>query len=1346
MKNIFFIANLFFSLSLLSQELSYLTHITTRNGLSNSEITSIFQDSKGFMWFGTDDGLNKFDGYDITIYKYNPQVSNTIGGNSIRCLFEDSQRNLWIGLKGDGLSRLNLQTGEFKTYKNKKGSNSLSYNDVSGIVEDEAGMIWISVDRGGLDMLNPQTEEFTHYDMQDKSTSLPLNNALTGIVALNDILILSSWGGGIYCFDKKEKRFHLHPYWNSGKTDKELCNHIFKIYKDGEENIWVWSAHNGLYMLNERNKEYKQYDICKIGGDCQNTINIRSVSDDGKNNLWIVTDKGIKILNKKTNTITDFENPIIRNESLYYIYKDNSDLIWLSSSSGIYYFSPVAPQFKELEINNFLSEKQVMSVLKDSKNNIWVGGLNNLEIISPEKKSIGKIYSKNSSLYQAICEDIEGNIWIGNYSNNLIKYNPHNDSFSQITIPSPTGTTYTYRNVYDIKIDWNNSLWLATELGAINYNPDTKVFTSLFESKNIIYPEDKTRVIHRDQEMLLWVGTERGLKLYTRDLVLKKIYTTSENQSKSLSNDFITAILEDKDGILWIGTKGGLHRFDKKTQEFELIRRNNTQYADPIFGLAQDNQGNLWMTTPSQLLKYNIKEQKFWIFNEYDGLQDQGFLLNAFTQAKDGELLIGGKNGLNRFYPNKLTMNQTKPKVVISDFQIFNHSIKPEKNGILTKLIDQTSEIKIKHSQSVISFKFSALNYKASSKNQYAYMLEGFDNNWIYTSQRIATYTNLDSGEYVFKVRASNNDGIWNEAPTTIKLIITPPFWKSKFAYLLYLLMALGIVVLIVRYYTEKERDKQNIRISQLEALRMYEINEMKTKFFSNISHEFKTPLSLIIGPLNQIIEEDSISVEYKNRYNMKMMLRNAQKLMRLINQLLDFRKLEKNKLELDLQYDDVVKFIKNVSETFSYLALEKQIQYNIRSTIPALWMPFDSDKLDKILYNLIGNAFQYTPEKGSISVLISVTTQNENKYLQIKISDTGIGISAEEKKLLFTIFSQGERQKLMRNEGSGLGLAFTKDLIDLHKGYIEVESEINQGATFSVLLPIENVPQLHDENSITLQQIDSSSTKTNTTEKEIIKDANEEIILVIEDNDDMRDYIKSILSDEFKVILARDGEEGIDRAINYIPDLIVSDIMMPKRDGISMVKELKNNEKTNHIPIILLTSLDKESQIVEGYNLGVEDYITKPFSAKILTKRIQNILASREKLWQLYNTTSDINVYKKKLAGNPWKEEFIEKISEIIMTHISEAEFSIEVLASDLNMSVNQLFRKVKAIMNTTPYNVILQIRMTQAALLLQDSDLNISEIAFRVGYQELSNFSRAFKKFHGKSPRDYIKNKSKI
>ncbi len=1339
----------YFPFLLLSQDLAYFTQITTRNGLSNSEITSIMQDSKGFMWFGTDDGLNKFDGYDITVYKYNSQKHNTIGGNSIRCLFEDSQKNLWIGLKGDGLCRLNLKTGEFKTYKNKKGSNSLSYNDVAGIVEDENGMIWIAVDRGGLDMFNPKTEEFTHYDIQDKNTSLLLNNALTGIIALNDMFILSSWGGGIYCFDKKEKKFYLHPHWNSDRTDKELCRHIFNIYKDQAENIWVLSAHGGLYMLDEKSKNYKQYDVCKLGANCEGNINIRSVSDDGNGNLWIVTSEGIKILDKQTTKITHFEHSNLTDEGLNYIYKDRSDLMWLSSASGIFHFSPVSTQIKWIKPQNFLSEKQVLAVFKDSKNNIWVGGLNHLDKISPDRRSITKynnpISNQNTSLYQAICEDTNGNIWIGNYSDQLIKYNPNNHSFTQIPIPPPAGTNYSYRNVYGITMDWNGTFWLATELGAVNYNPETKVFTPLFESKNIIYPEDKTHVIYRDQEMQLWVGTERGLRLYTRDLLLKKTYTTQENQPNSLSNDFITAILEDKNGILWIGTKEGLHQFDKKTQKFELIRRHDADYGDPIFGLAEDDDGNLWISTPSSVLKYTIREKKFQIFNEYDGLQSHGFRLGAFSQAKDGELLIGGKEGFNTFYPQKLTTNETKPRVIISDFQIFNKSVKPEKDGILTRSIDETTHIKIKHSQSVISFRFSALSYRASFKNQYAYMLEGFDKDWIYSnSGRIATYTNLNAGEYIFKVKASNNDGVWSETPTTIHLTVTPPFWKSRVAYVLYALFGLGIIVLIVKYYTIKERDRQNLRISQLEAQRMYEINEMKTQFFSNISHEFKTPLSLIIGPLHQMIEEEHISTENKSRYNMTMMLRNAQKLMRLINQLLDFRKLEKNKLELNLQYDDVVKFIKNVSETFVYLALEKHIQYAIKSTVTSLWMAFDSDKLDKILYNLIGNAFQYTPENGEITLFISAITENEKRFLQIKISDTGIGISADEKEHLFTIFTQGERQKAMRNEGSGLGLAFTKDLVDLHKGHIKVESEVNQGSTFTVLLPIEDLPQLHDDASITLQHIDTSSIALQQVEQEVVKNDKEEIILVVEDNDDMRDYVKSILSEAFHVLLARDGEEGLEMAIQHIPDLIISDIMMPKRDGISMVKELRNNEKTNHIPIILLTSLDKEAQIVEGYSLGVEDYITKPFSAKILNKRIENLLLSRKKLWEHYSATDDINVYKEKLSESPWKKEFVENISNVVIHHLSEPDFSIEVLASDLNMSVNQLFRKVKALMNTTPYNVIVQIRMTQAAQLLKEGKLNISEIAFEVGYQELSNFSRAFKKFHNISPRDYVKNQN--
>ena len=1345
MRKLLYIIWVLFPALLSAQDWAYLSKITTHNGLVSNEVTSMLQDSKGFIWIGTDDGLHKFDGYDITVYKHNSTQKNSLAGNSIRCLFEDSQHNLWIGLKGEGLSKLNLRTGIFTTYKHQKGSKSLSYNDVAGIVEDEAGMIWIAVDRGGLDMLNPKTGVFTHYDIREKGTSQPLNNALTGMVATNGTLILSSWGGGVYRFNRKEKQFELHPYWHTNDTDEKVCKHIFNLYKDPEGTVWVSSAHGGLYSLNEKTKNYQRYAVCGAT-PCTHNVNVLSVADDGQHNIWIETNEGIKLLNKNTHTITDLQNPQLANESVNHIYRDKSQLMWVSTASGIYYFSPTPAQFKWVRYKNFLSEKQVRAIFKDSKGNLWIGGLNHIDKLNPDRKTLtafsNQSYNPNAQLYQAFCEDVEGNIWIGNYANFLIKYNPSSNSFSQVPIPMPTGTNYTYRNVYQITKDWDNSFWLATELGAINYQPATGVFTPLFESKNIIYPEDKTHVIHRDQDLLLWVGTEKGLRCYTRDLKLKHTYTALKNNTHALSNDFITAIHESKDGTLWIGTKGGLHKFDKKTERFELIRRKGTDYGDPIFGLAEDNSGNLWMSTPSAVLKYTPKRQQFQVFNEYDGLQNSGFQLGAFAQAKDGELLIGGKDGFNTFYPQQLTLNQTQPKVVISDFQIFNKSVRPEEGGVLTEVIDETQSIHLKHWQSVISFRFSALNYRASFKNQYAYMLEGFDSDWIYdASERIATYTNLNPGTYIFKVKATNNDGVWSEKPTTIKIIVAPPLWRTTWAYILYTLLGVGLLVLIVKYYTIKERDKQNLRISQLEAQRMYEINEMKTNFFSNISHEFKTPLSLIVGPLNQMVDDENSPKQHKEKYT--MMLRNAQKLMRLINQLLDFRKLEKNKLELNLQYDDVVKFVKGVSETFAYLALEKQIQYTIKSTMPSLWMPFDADKLDKILYNLIGNAFQYTPEKGAITVLIATVVQNQQKFLQIKIADTGIGISKEEQKQLFTAFLQGKRQKEIHNEGAGLGLAFTKDLVDLHQGHIEVESEEKQGATFTVLLPILDVPQLHDEASITLQQIDTTQAvkeiapQENTTDKE-------ETILVVEDNDDMRDYIQHILNEHFHVLLARDGEEGLELAIVHIPDLIVSDIMMPKRDGISMVKELRANEKTNHIPIILLTALDKESQVVEGYSLGVEDYITKPFSAKILSKRIENILLSRKKLWEQYSSSSDLNVYREKLIGQPWKKEFVDKVNNIVMEHLSDPEFGIDALADALNMSTNQLFKKVKAIMNTTPYNVIVQIRMTAAAQLMKQGNLNISEVAYKVGYQELSNFSRSFKKFYNVSPREYLKGES--
>jgi signal transduction histidine kinase/ligand-binding sensor domain-containing protein/DNA-binding NarL/FixJ family response regulator len=1286
--------------------------------------------------------LNKYDGYQISVYKHNPQQANSIGGNFIRCLYEDSKNNLWIGTKGGGLSRMELTTGRITTFRHEKQSNSLSYNDVSGIVEDRNGNLWIAVDRGGLDMFDPRTNTFTNYPPKYPSGEF-LNNALTDIALdTRNTIWLTSWGGGVYCFDIQTKTFAVHPQWKSDVYAKN----IFDINIDSKGIVWIASGDDGIYALDPEQNTCTQY-ACT-------SSSVHFSFEDREENLWIATTKsGINILDRKSNKFTyivadeDSETGLL-SDLINCIYQDRNGNVWIGTSSGVNFYNPLTSQFewisKRYKNPVSLSDKGVFALLKDRRNNIWVGGINCIDRISPNRKFIKKCILQPTNgthsfhLFQSFCEAENGIIWIGTYASLLIKYDPATGRFSQIRIPAPANMNVSYRNVYGIYEDWDHTLWLSTELGAINYNPSTGVFTPLFESEQIIYPEEKTHVIYRDREFELWIGTEAGLQRYSRDMKIKETYTQNDSPA-SIANHFITAIHEDLEGTFWVGTMGGLHRFDKKEKRFELIKRPDLDYGDPVFGLCEDQKGILWMTTTTGVIKFNPKDRSFQFYDESDGLQNKGFQKGAFFQSADGELLFGGKDGFNTFYPEQLKINELKPPVVITDFQIFNHSVLPEENGILTRLISETDKIKIKHSQSVISFQFVALNFVLPSKNRYQYKMEGFDHDWIFANpgQRSVTYTNLNPGEYTFLVKASNNDGIWNENPTSLGITIQPPFWRTGYAYVLYFIIACGLIYLLISYFMIRERDKNNLEIAKLEAKQIREIDDMKFNLFTNISHEFRTPLSLILGPLTQIIEKKNYKPEDKSLY--MLMFRSSRRLLRLINQLLDFRKIEAGKLELNMKYDDIIRFITELTSTFTFYAEEKSIQYITTSSIANAWMNFDPDKLDKILYNLISNAFQYTPEGGKVEVSLSETIEDNKKYIQIQVSDTGIGIAVEEKEKLFTAFYQSKRRKILRNEGSGIGLTLTKELVDLYQGKISVESNVEQGAVFTVLLPVnEQKPEKE-----VLSIINHSGAKDESEEKlppgtEV---TSSNLILIVEDNADMRMYLERILSDQFKVLTAKDGEEALRKASEYIPDLIISDIMMPVMDGLELLRALRKNDHTNHIPIILLTAKYTESHVLEGYKTGADDYITKPFSEEMLKIRIENILSSRKKMWELYKQSKDMDEYKKKLSENPQKQAFIEKIDEIINKHIADPYFGIEMLADELRMSIHQLSRKTKALMDATPYGVILQIRMTRAAQLMMEDDLNTSEIAFAVGYQELSNFSRAFKKYHNLSPRDYFK-----
>lgn len=1325
--------------------------ITVSDGLSSGLINCFLQDSRGFIWIGTEDGLNRFDGCDITTYRHISFKENTIAGNTVRALCEDRHNNLWIGLKGSGLCRFDLAAEKFHTYThNPDDDNSISYDDVSGIAEDAAGRIWISADRGTLDRFDPQTEQFTHYPLVDSATGLNLNNAITKMV-LDPFgrIWLGSWGGGLYRFDIASATVRD---WSGGRevSEEAFCRHVFDLQYDAEhERLLVSTAHGGLYTVDVRSEDPRAK--IAVSRRLGIPLNTTAASPGNNGDLWVggriyVVDGHSLSLR---GTLKNGGEASLLSNTVRCIYKGADGTMWIGHDLGVSYHNRSFDQFAFFSTADDTGDKVVCSLLQDREGGLWVGGSNALKHYSPEGRLMRKYILQNtthqyvSSINRALLEDRHGNIWIGGLSNILTKFSPQNSWITYKRLQTADESKLPLSNIYDLYEDPDGTLWIATETGTVNYDPKSDRLTPLYQSETIIYPEEKSHVVVRDSRGLLWIGTEGGLRCFSDKGEEIRRYTALVGD-RPLVNNHITSLLEDRTGRFWIGTREGLHLMDRDNGSFALIKRSEKPYGDVVQSLAEDKHGNIWIATPVEILKYNPETGVFYAFDNSDGLQSAGF--RELYASDGGRLLVGGLDGVNMFYADSLSSNSTIYPVFLTDFQLFNKPVAPtsQPDAILTKVIGETDRIILKQKQSVLSFSFVSPNVVFPKKVKYRYIMQGFDKEWtqVGAERRSATYTNLAPGEYVFRVAASDRNGVWRSGNAAVGIRILPPFWKTGTAYAIYVLLILGLLYLFIRYFLIREREKNSLRLAKLEAVQAQEMEALRTNLSINISHEFRTPLTLILGPLTQIIQGRKYREEDESLF--QLMFRNVSRLQRLINQFLDIRKSEHGVLTLNLRFGEIIHFIHETAETFSFMASEKNIEYTVESAVKELRMQFDADKLDKILYNLISNAIKYTPENGKVHICVSQSTAPSGDCIRIDITDTGIGISEQGIKNLFTLFYRDGHPSKEHTDGFGIGLALTKTLVTLHGGDISVESEPGKGSTFSVTIPVITSADPMEADDILPLFPDApreeafSGTSTHDSK-------NKELVLVVEDNHDMRAYVKGILGNHFSICEAKNGQEGYQVASELIPDIIVSDIMMPVVDGTKMMELLRGNNKTSHIPIIFLTARHAESQIIEGLKLGVEDYITKPFSAAILLARIQNILGNRRKMWDAYKHSRNFSEFGKKITDNPANREFIEKLNSVIDEHISDDSFGVDRLASELNMSGDQLARKLRALIDTTPYNVIMQQRMQRAVTYLKEGRMNITEIAFAVGYREVSNFSRAFKKLYTVSPKEYLNSLNK-
>ncbi|MDA9251119.1 ATP-binding protein, partial [Flavobacteriaceae bacterium] len=961
---------------------------------------------------------------------------------------------------------------------------------------------------------------------------------------------------------------------------------------------------------------------------------------------------------------------------------------------------------------------RIKKLLNDSKGNIWVGsssGLSKIQLLSNSYKTeTFKAFNPEKSSFSfpvfAIEEDHLGAIWAGYFGNGLLKLTYNNNS-----------KKYEY----------------------LSYKNDPENTESL--SNNTI------RVITEDSYKNLWIGTALGLnKLkYNKDgSVVFDRFFNNKKDNNSLGNDHVLDVFQSKNGNIYVGTFGG------GLNEITILKNNKYQFkrytiknglpSDVVYHIEEDSSGNLWLMHIRGMSKLNLTTGKVSYFKNQSNLNEYEFRDNSMLKTSSGYIIGGTTTGFSFFDPDKLTENKTKAELVITDFKISNESVnifeKKQGKVILDKNINQTDKIELSYNMNSFEFTFSSLHFSDPEKNKYKYILEGFDDKWYYSignQRRFAAYTNVPAGEYTFKVYGSNSAGMWTDEPKKISVSIKNPWYLTTLSIFLFLILLVTVIYVFVK-----------IRLNQIRLEKSEEMNQMKLQFFTNVSHELRTPLALIVSPLEQIIR-GNVNLKDQPKLN-SIMYKNSNRLLKLINQLLDFRKAESGNLSLMVQNDDLVSFVRDVFTVFEEIALEKEIKFLFLSGEKEISAWFDNDKIEKILYNLLSNAFKFTPKGKSIKVSVEIKNKD---YAIIKVIDYGIGIPEEELNSVFERFYQTRNKNISAQEGSGLGLAYIKHLVKIHNGEINIKSKLHEGTTCTVTIPISKTAYL--KSSIIELQPQKYNFNYSTTGVNILKESQllrgklvenitehsteTPLILIVEDNRELRDYMVDFLSNDFRVLTANNGKEGLDLAIKNIPNIIICDLMMPIMDGVEMCKTLKTDVNTSHIPVIILTAKSGIENEKEGLETGADEYLLKPFDVDLLKLRLNNILRTKQQWIQKFKTNSSSKPWKE--LSNKLDQKFIEKSIEIVKKNLDNANFSVEQFALEIGMSRSALFLKLKSVTGQSSSEFIRTIRINNAAKLIRSMKYSISEIIYMVGFSDPKYFRTCFKKQFGMRPSEYLK-----
>lgn len=1327
----------------------------SKDNLPDNRIRSIFQDSQGVLWIGTMNGVCQYDGYN---FKKDISSRNSFrqSGSWTSDICEDSLSNIWMGTK-DGLNVYNTISQEFTHFTSDIANpESIIDNEIKALLYDQNNNLWIGTAKG-LMRYDPINRKFIAIN------DYPLNTGINKIIRSYDDNIWIACSYGVVHYHTKTGKFDF--YQKEVKADA-YGNRIWSILEVGK-NLLIGTGGEGLLQLsyNSKTNGYSQFEtVVNPSPDSENLseTEIFDICRSKTGDIWLGTNRGLGRIQHfgtaEMNIIFYSNNPTnelsLCNNRVYRVYIDQTDVLWCGTELG---FGKLDLALLPIRFYSFIGQNA--------------------------KSPVRAVYSSENQ-----------DIWIGKSENGLFQFNPKigkTTSYRFSNVQSPFNSNRSL-------IKWNDKMWIGTLGGAYTINPSGGNLNSRIELEG-----SAVFAFLADSRNNLWIGTNHGLYLENQS-GKRIIFVHDPNNEHSISSDFIRALYEDHDGRIWIGfDKMGVNYYDPKTALFHKIPPgengqmvygstvvsiieypektlwigseialnkitiSNGSNGNPVFtiknyfeenglidkainGILKDDNDNLWLSTINGLARFSIKNEKFENF-----LPNIRFSQGSFFSRDNHQLSFGGAEGFVVFNPLEITNNQYLPKAVITDLRLFNQPVKINEkyNGdvVLNKSVTNTDQITLNYRNNVFTLGFTAMHFSNPEKNQYSYKMEGFDDKWIVTDakNRFATYTNLNSGEYVFYAKAANNSGDWSNAVATLKIKILPPPWKSWYAIIGYLILFNLLLFLFIRYALIQTKQRNQIKFEQLEKERMNGLYQMKMRFFTDVSHEFRTPLSLIIGPVDDILNESSISDQVKAK--VIMIQRNCKRLLNLVDELMTFRKIDLGIIDLKVSKLDLISFVSDIVEAFKPLANKKVVtlRFVAAQKIENIW--FDPWKMEKIVNNLISNALKSTPQNGEIVVSIEPASSGDladiagdgKDFVSIKVRDNGTGIDAKDLNSVFDRFFQTNTSK----GGTGVGLSLTKSLVELHKGRISVQSTPGTGSCFNITIPVGND---HFNKNQIVDATGSANTFVSETDRSIYADEpvskamissgteGKPHLLIVEDNQEVREYIRMTFAGHYNVMEAGNGSEALEIITHENPDVVISDVMMPVMDGIEFCQKLKTNIETCHIPVILLTAKSALENIMEGVEVGADLYIPKPFQPDLLKLQVENLISSRNRIIQKFQS-GEISV-PKEITKNPLDELFMEKIISQVMKNLDNDDFSVEELGEIIGMSRSNLFRKLKAITGQTPIEFIYFVRIKRSMELLLERKMNVSEIAWEVGFKNPSSFSKSFKKQFGKSPSQFL------